>query len=391
MQITDMLNQYNRNLAGGVEISGGTQGIRQVASALSEWSVGNVFEGSINHMEDGTVTLGLPDGKTIQAKLDSGVSVRVGESMFFQVRSNNGAQIAIRPFSNGTAANPALFQALGAANLKPDGKMVTMVNAMMEQSMSIDKQSLMSMARLVAANDSMDVSTIVQMVKLGIPVTEEMAAQFENYKADQYAILDQLESFMELLPEKLSDGSLSRSDLLELNRQMVQALLGEASSEEAAAGQNVMPEEGVFADGKVLVQPSGLPVEESAATVPQEAAPQKQQGNILEELTLDGKALDAAEEAGGQTGKADQTQQNRQAENLQARQTAGDEKASIPGKSQENLTAIQPDSLKNLLTDGELLQLSRQLGKIPELAEHPALFRDGVLSGDLSSKELLQL
>ena len=44
------------------------------------------------------------------------------------------------------------------------------------------------------------------MAKLGIPVTEEMIAQFENYKSDQYAILDQMESLMEILPEQLAGG-----------------------------------------------------------------------------------------------------------------------------------------------------------------------------------------
>ena len=142
MQITDIMNQYNRNLANGTEISSGTQGIKQIVSSLQEMAVGNVFEGSINQMDNGIVTLGLPDGKMIQAKLDSGVSVREGESMFFQVRSNNGAQIAIRPFSNGITTNPTLLHALEAANIQANGKMITMVNTMMEQSMSIDKQSL---------------------------------------------------------------------------------------------------------------------------------------------------------------------------------------------------------------------------------------------------------
>ena len=76
MQITDMLNQYNRNLANGTQIANGTQGIKQVVSSIQEMSVGNVFEGTINQMEGGVVTLGLPDGKTIQARLDSGASAR---------------------------------------------------------------------------------------------------------------------------------------------------------------------------------------------------------------------------------------------------------------------------------------------------------------------------
>ena len=227
MQISDMLGQYNRNIASGTEIAQGTQGIKQVVSSLQQMSVGNVFEGNVNSMENGVVILGLPDGKTIQARLDSGVSVNVGQSMFFQVKSNNGAQIAIRPFSNGFAGNPTLLAALDAASLPANPKMLTMVNAMMEESMPIDKQSLLAMARLVAGNDTMDVNTIVQMAKLGIPITEEMAAQFENYKSDQYAVLDQLESVMKGLSQQMSKGKLSADALLALNKQIAQILAGD--------------------------------------------------------------------------------------------------------------------------------------------------------------------
>jgi len=121
MQISDMLGQYNRNIASGTEIAQGTQGIKQVVSSLQQMSVGNVFEGNVNSMENGVVILGLPDGKTIQARLDSGVSVNVGQSMFFQVKSNNGAQIAIRPFSNGFAGNPTLLAALETPPFLPLG------------------------------------------------------------------------------------------------------------------------------------------------------------------------------------------------------------------------------------------------------------------------------
>ena len=131
-------------------------------SSFSEMSVGNIFEGSVNQVEDGVVTLGLSDGKTIQARLDNGVSVQVGESMFFQVKSNNGTQIAIRPYSNGVSSNPTLLYALDAANLQVSGKMLTMVNTMMEQSMPIDRQSLISMAKLVVGNPQIDVATVVQ-------------------------------------------------------------------------------------------------------------------------------------------------------------------------------------------------------------------------------------
>lgn len=351
MQITDMLNQYNRNIANGTEISSGTQGIKQVVSSIQEMSVGNVFEGNINQIEDGVVTLGLGDGKTIQAKLDSGVTVHVGESMFFQVRSNSGSQIAIRPFSGGNGSNPTLLNALKAANLPVNGKTLTMVHTMMEQSMSIDKQSLMQMARFVMGNEGMDVTSIVQMAKLGIPVTEEMIAQFENYKSDQYAILDQMESMMEILPEQLAGGEFGREEMISLNRQILQIFLGEPDvlggrpSESLlqgtadAAGQDGTVQASV-SDGKVLLAANTrIPeaVSEDAMLLPKEEAAQKAEKPQV------------------------QTQEQMQA------------------------------SGKQLLNGEEFLQLSRQLAKFPQFAENPAFFSNGQLRGDLSSGELLQL
>ena len=372
MQISDMLNQYNRNISNGTEISGGTQGIRQVMSSLQNMPVGNVFEGSVNHMENGVVTLGLPDGKTIQAKLDSGVSVRVGESMFFQVRSNNGAQIAIRPFSNGTGANPTLLNALKAANLPVNGKTVTMVNAMMEQAMSIDKQSLLHMAKLVLGNDGMDAASIVQMAKLGIPITEEMAAQFENYKFDQYAILDQLEAVLEMLPENLSGKGMGEEKFLEFNQKMLELFLGEEAAGDGGSVK-VLPEASV-ADGKVV---ANLP--EQAEGQPQEAADAKtavlKPDLALAEETL--AELESPEKSGSSVSE-------------KTAETASVRDGNAPENSQ-NAAKPQAEMMKSFLSGGELSQLAKQMTDILKLSANPELFQKGILNGDVTSKELMQL
>lgn len=388
MQITDIMNQYNRNLANGTEISSGTQGIKQIVSSLQEMAVGNVFEGSINQMDNGIVTLGLPDGKMIQAKLDSGVSVREGESMFFQVRSNNGAQIAIRPFSNGITTNPTLLHALEAANIQANGKMITMVNTMMEQSMSIDKQSLLHMAKLVMGNDQMDITSIVQMAKLGIPVTEEMAAQFENYKSDQYAIIDQLESVMELLPEKLAGGSLNPKELLDFNQQMMKIFLG--NGDLPAAEQSVQNTENVAQqteDGKVLVLDSGGS-QQSAEGLKQAALDALE--IPIQTVTADGKeavlqenVLQEDNPVYVKPGETDVVQQ------AKAHQAALDSENQIPAQTAES-GKYSPDRIKNLLSDAQIQQLSKQLKQVPELSQNPVLFSEGALSEDIKSKELLQ-
>ncbi len=396
MQITDMLNQYNRNIANGTVVPNGTQGIRQVMSSFSEMSVGNIFEGSVNQVEDGVVTLGLSDGKTIQARLDNGVSVQVGESMFFQVKSNNGTQIAIRPYSNGVSSNPTLLYALDAANLQVSGKMLTMVNTMMEQSMPIDRQSFISMAKLVVGNPQIDVATVVQMEKLGIPVTDEMAAQFENYKSDQYAILDQLESVMELLPEQLGkDGT----GLLELNQQMIDIFLG--GSEEMQAAQDTA-DAGSDAASAVEGQGAGEAsvTEETKAAVLTEndlivsaSSGENTDASVIE--GQDGQIVSsAATEENGQevSVSADKNEQAASAAAGADEQSASSvaqeqntdknvQQTTAEGNTQTSASAMEtvPDNMQQ-----DIQKLSAQLMKLPDLSQDQ-------LNGNLSAKEFLQV
>lgn len=396
MQITDMLNQYNRNIANGTVVPNGTQGIRQVMSSFSEMSVGNIFEGSVNQVEDGVVTLGLSDGKTIQARLDNGVSVQVGESMFFQVKSNNGTQIAIRPYSNGVSSNPTLLYALDAANLQVSGKMLTMVNTMMEQSMPIDRQSLISMAKLVVGNPQIDVATVVQMEKLGIPVTDEMAAQFENYKSDQYAILDQLESVMELLPEQLGkDGT----GLLELNQQMIDIFLGGSEEMQAAqdtadagsdaasavegqgAGEASVTEEtkaAVFTENDLIVSASSgentdaSVIEGQDGQIVSSAATEENGQEVSVSADKNEQAASAAAGADEQSASSVAQEQNTD-KNVQ--QTTAE------GNTQTSASAMEtvPDNMQQ-----DIQKLSAQLMKLPDLSQDQ-------INGNLSAKEFLQV
>lgn len=79
-----------------------------------------------------------------------------------------------------------------------------MVDRMMEEQMPIDRESLQQMARLVNANPRIDVQTLVQMQKLGIPITVENASQFENYMNDSQAITRELDALIEQFPQSLT-------------------------------------------------------------------------------------------------------------------------------------------------------------------------------------------
>ena len=130
--------------------------------------------------------------------------------MFFQVRANDGQTIAIRPYTElGNVSNPILLNALSAAQVPATDRTLVMVDTMMQEQMSIGRQSILDMAKLVGANPDANVQTIVQMTKLGLPVTEEMAAQFENYLSDRQALVGEMDLAAGHMMELLSDEALS--------------------------------------------------------------------------------------------------------------------------------------------------------------------------------------
>ena len=202
MQISDLVRQYNSAVSNGEPMTG-KMGVEKLVSALSELSQGNIFEGTINSVKGNVVSLGLSNGQQITARLDGKVSLTEGQSMFFQVKSNDGNYVQIRPFMlDGAGANLTLLDALKSANLPTDTANLSMVNQMMQQQMPIDKASLNQMYHLLQANPQVNASTIVQMVKLGIEITPGNAAQFENYMSDRQAITAAMDDFINELDRK---------------------------------------------------------------------------------------------------------------------------------------------------------------------------------------------
>lgn len=221
MQISDLMRHYN---------SAGTQpepvikskGVERLVANLKELSKGNVFEGTVNSVKGGQVVLGLSNGQQITARLSGKISLTPGQSMFFQVKTNNGSQIEIKPYTvDGSGANLTLMQALKAAGLPTDANYLTMVDKMMEEQMPIDKGSLNEMAKLLQNNPGVDVTTLVQMQKLNIPITPEFASQFENYLGDKQAIGAALDELMDILPQSLDNQDLPLDQIKQMANEII--------------------------------------------------------------------------------------------------------------------------------------------------------------------------
>ncbi len=380
MQISDLVRQYNSAVSNGEPMTG-KMGVEKLVSALSELSQGNIFEGTINSVKGNVVSLGLSNGQQITARLDGKVSLTEGQSMFFQVKSNDGNYVQIRPFMlDGAGANLTLLDALKSANLPTDTANLSMVNQMMQQQMPIDKASLNQMYHLLQANPQVNASTIVQMVKLGIEITPGNAAQFENYMSDRQAITAAMDDFINELPEIMSDGDLSMYRLALQGRQIINIVTDGLKENTDTASDKIF--------GVASSEISGMAVNEAAngnigvaSNEPADETAEAASNGTVNENT--GEVLNEA--AGGDANEPI----NGIRDIIQTEETA--ENVLVPQKPTEN---IAENSLGSVMTDEQLKELNEQIKSLlPDKAgnEISLYSKDDSIVGTLNDiKELLK-
>lgn len=368
MQIADYIGQYANTLANASSAApssvqnAGTV-TQSVVSELTQMQEGAVFEGSINAMDGSKILLGLQNGQTITARLEGSVNLMLGQSVFFQVKSNDGNTIAIKPFTDGQNFNPTIQKALDAAGMEMTKDTMDMVNRMMEEGLPIDKQSLASMRQTLMQNPYVSLDTAVTMTKLGIPVNSQLAAQFENYQNDRHSMLNEMNQVMEGLSKVYAKAPASQ--LQQLNQQILSILQG---AEKSQSGVQLFLEE-TLASQKEGVQ-EGLPQMPSDGQEPA--------GKQMADLAGKTPGLQTQQEF------ADKMQSQ---SGHQISEAAADESAGVSDQARVQMAdgkdAVPPRQLSELLSGRQIAQLEAQLKEAFPKAEY------GKLNTQLSAKEFL--
>ena len=345
MHISNMLGQYNRNISSGTEELKAASGMQKVVSTMEELSSGSVFEGTVSSVKNGKVTLALSDGQTITARLSGKVPLSQGTPMFFQVKSNDGATIEIKPYTGaGSGGNPILTNALTEGTVPVTERNLAMVDAMMKEQMPIDKQSLLNMARIANMNPGVNITTVVSMTKLGIPVSPEMAAQFENYMTDEHAILQEMDQAMNELADLAGSKNLTPDQAVQMNQKIVTILL----PEQTVTGAQVNAEGQIETGGQTTAE-----------------------GQIVTggQITAEGQIV-----TGGQTTAEGQilTDGRLGAEE----QTVNGEQTTTAGQAIQEGTGGQ--ALGDVLSEQQFSSLGRLLQNIPSLVESTKLFPEAM-------------
>lgn len=249
-----LVNQNNTSTVTGggqVTTNGGSSATAGAGSnPLSGMAPGSSVTGQVVETKDGTVTIQLADSSTVSASLKGGISLEAGSQVTFLVNSNHNNQVILSPLFTNLGTTPNVENALHAAELPVNPQTASMVSQMMEQGMSIDKDSLMGMYKQVMNNPGIDSGTVVKLTQMNLAVNELNASQLQAYENLNHQLSGSVEEISNSLQQAFAMANEGNAEgVLQLFDGVVD-LLGKGQEQTAADGNVMLKSDG----GVVLTQ-----------------------------------------------------------------------------------------------------------------------------------------
>ena len=280
---------------------------------------GQTIRGEVISRNGSDVQIKLSDDMVMQAKVDQNMNLEVGKNMTFEVR-NNGSTLTLSPLFENMSADVNVLKALDMAGLPVNETSVSMTRQLMEAGLPVDKNSLQQIYREVVSFPQAEVADVVNLHKLGLPVTETNVNQMISYRNLTHQLLDGMENVLGALPDAL-EGMAQEGNLQGLTGMyqelfdLIQEGVGEsatlpqeealpeaaelAQTEQAATGQPVETE--------MVHQEENLqgPVTDTEASASVGSTPAAAAGILLDELMGKGEGVAPGQTEGAVAAQAE--------------------------------------------------------------------------------------
>lgn len=252
--LAGLLQRNTQNTLSGLS-SSASAGRTDMSSKTAEGAqagsltVGSAISGQVIKVEGDTVYVKLPS-EVLTAKLQEGVNLQTGQSVTFAVSGISDKQITLQALFQNSAQTQVLGKALEQAGIAQTADSLSMVDAMMREGMSVDKNSLWQMYRQVLDHPQTTGENIVLMNRLQIPVNDLTAAQFQNLQNANGQLAQAANVLTDSLFAEFTDMAVqSPQEAAAFMKELV-LLLGESSQTEAGQA-GALPLEGQEVPGDV--------------------------------------------------------------------------------------------------------------------------------------------
>ena len=259
--------------------------------SLANAAKGSVFQGNVIDIRGNQIQIQVGNA-VLNALLENSVNVNIGEDLSFLVKENTGTKVVLKPFQDlSQSANQILAKSLEEASLPATERNMQAVKSMMSMGMSIDRESMTEVGKMIRQYPDIPAETLVSMKSFEIPVTEKNVKLFMAYQQNQAQLTDGIQKmFGELremvknteTPEKLN----KLNDLMqELNK--IVAPQDQTFSEIKNQADSGRPEK-MQKDGETA---AGEKVQDNSGKEPEKAQQATQKMSVTEQLLSEREAV----------------------------------------------------------------------------------------------------
>lgn len=167
---------------------------------------GQIIKGEVTDLRNKEVTVILEDNTRVTGTIENGTNLSIGQPAAFKVVSISPKGIVLEALSNNysLSENVTIQKALEEANLPKTERNQTIVHELLLNKMSINKQSIQMILQQSLMNKDISISTLVLMNKFSIPITQQNAEQFEQYRNYEHRLIKEVDTIAESLPKLIT-------------------------------------------------------------------------------------------------------------------------------------------------------------------------------------------
>ncbi len=207
MQTNNRNINLNQNISTSASLRLAYPSSMKQHTSISEFIKGEILKGEVINLRGTDIQILLSDGQTLRASLESSFPLFIGDSASFLVEQSTPDSLILKllPKENNSTTDATVDKALEGAQLPKSEKNISVVQELLKNGMSIDKNSIINLLRQSATFRNASIETLAIMNKYHIPMTQENTTQLEAYRNFEFRLLEQAKQLTETIVTTLRD------------------------------------------------------------------------------------------------------------------------------------------------------------------------------------------
>ncbi len=176
----------------------------EAARQIRALTPGQLLTGELVSRNGSDVQIRVFGDAVLNAKVEQNVQLALGKLLTFEVKNNKDA-LTLRPLFINTAGEATVLKALDMASLPVNAQTVNMTRLMMDGGLSVDRDALQQMYREINANAPEQIQDLVNLHRLGLPVTQQNLTQAGMYRNLTHQLNSGMKEIFSALPNLVEE------------------------------------------------------------------------------------------------------------------------------------------------------------------------------------------